>query len=100
MSEQIDTQSNITPYSPVFLHTRPNDDMSVQYGRAPQSSKQSDPSSLVHLALLSRIATEMFRRISLSTMTKDNIEYHNAFRGSHAIVSDKKRRHIVIMMVP
>lgn len=37
-------------------------------------------------ALLSQVASEFYRRIPLVTLTKDDIEYRNAFSGEEAIV--------------
>lgn len=40
----------------------------------------------IYTALLSEVANEFHKRITLSTMTKDGIEYHDVFNGKEAVV--------------
>ncbi|ORE01506.1 hypothetical protein BCV72DRAFT_236298 [Rhizopus microsporus var. microsporus] len=57
-----------------------------------QQKKQEQQKSIdayynksIHNALLSQVASEFYRRISLATLTRDNIEYRDAFSGKEAI---------------
>lgn len=42
---------------------------------------------MVYPAILSIVARELYRRLSTSTIKKDDIEYHDVFRGKDAVVS-------------
>lgn len=53
----------------------------------------------IHNALLSQVASEFYRRISLATLTRDNIEHRDAFSGKEAIVRPYKRKSVCILLM-
>ncbi|CAO3632525.1 unnamed protein product [Cunninghamella blakesleeana] len=63
--------------SSVTLSLKRNDSLS--------SFISTSSSSNVYIALFSQIALEFYKKISLKTLTKDDIEYHHAFSGKDAV---------------
>lgn len=50
-----------------------------------QKSIDAYRSQQVYTALLSQVALEFYKRIPLLVLTKDGIEYHDAFNGKEAV---------------
>jgi hypothetical protein len=69
-------------YSSVFLSKmqlkREEQQKSIDAYRSQQT--------VIYTALLSEVAREFHKRITLSNMTKDGIEYHDVFNGKEAVV--------------
>jgi hypothetical protein len=40
-----------------------------------------------YTALLSQVASELYKRITLCTLVKDDIEHHDVFHGKEAVVN-------------
>lgn len=50
-----------------------------------QKSIDAYRSPPIYTAILSQVAVEFYKRVTLSSLTKDGIEYHNVFTGKEAI---------------
>lgn len=56
------------------------------YAYRTSNSRQQQQQPMVYPAMLSLVARELYQRLSIRTIRKNDIEHHNVFEGKEAVV--------------
>lgn len=56
------------------------------YAYRASNARQQQQQPMVYPAMLSLVARELYRRLSIRTIRKNDIEHHNVFEGKEAVV--------------